>query len=92
MSHKSPAPVPGDAPAPQPAAARGRMRNHEWQRVGGGRHVAHVASVARVARARVQTGSVSGRVEQLRHGHRVAPLQPPHQRVLLLECADFIFI
>ena len=83
MSHKSPAPVPGDAPAPQPAAARGRMRNHEWQRVCGGRHV---------ARARVQTGSVSGRVEQLRHGHRVAPLQPPHQRVLLLEWADFIFI
>ena len=89
MSHKSPAPVPGDAPAPQPAAPRGRMRNHEWQRVGGGRHVARVAHVAR---ARVQTGSVSGRVEQLRHGHRVAPLQPPHQRVLLLECTDFIFI
>ena len=86
MSHKSPAPVPGDAPAPQSAAPRGWMRNHEWQRVGGGRHVAHVA------RARVQTGSVSGRVEQLRHGHRVAPLQPPHQRILLLECADFIFI
>ena len=48
--------------------------------------------VAHVARARVQTGSVSGRVEQLRHGHRVAPLQPPHQRVLLLEWVDFIFI